>query len=107
MLQTTGSSTSGSARAIACPSQRPRREPSHRKAAPMASMPPGDWRGRQSQHARSASTVFISEDTVRRGWETVRDRYREKYFDRAQMGILTFSDLEITSLSRDWAVALG
>jgi ketosteroid isomerase-like protein len=67
----------------------------------------GDIDGFMNGYARSASTVFISEDTVRRGWEKVRDRYREKHSDRAKMGILTFSDLEITPLSRDWAVALG
>jgi ketosteroid isomerase-like protein len=58
-------------------------------------------------YARSKDTVFVSEDTVRRGWETVRTRYREKYSDRAKMGVLTFSDLEITVLSPDSAVALG
>jgi ketosteroid isomerase-like protein len=58
-------------------------------------------------YARSASTVFVSEDTIRRGWETVRARYREKYSDRAKMGTLTFSDLEITPLSTDAAVVLG
>ena len=55
----------------------------------------------------SSGTVFVSEDTVRRGWETVRDRYREKYSDRAKMGFLTFFDLEIRPLSPDSAVALG
>jgi ketosteroid isomerase-like protein len=58
-------------------------------------------------YARSASTVFISEDTLRRGWQTVRDRYRKKYSSRAKMGTLTFSDLEITLLSPDLAVASG
>ncbi len=58
-------------------------------------------------YASSRHTVFVSEDTVRRGWETVRDRYRKKYSDRAKMGILTFSDLEIVPLSPDSAVALG
>jgi ketosteroid isomerase-like protein len=58
-------------------------------------------------YAHSRHTVFVSEDTVRRGWETVRDRYREKYSDRAKMGFLTFSDLEIRPLSPDSAVALG
>jgi uncharacterized protein (TIGR02246 family) len=58
-------------------------------------------------YARSAPTVFVSEDTVRRGWETVRERYRKKYSDRAKMGTLTFSDLEITLLSPDAAVVLG
>src|SRR4029453_8457114 len=38
----------------------------------------GDIDGFMNGYARSASTVFISEDTVRRGWETVRDLYRKK-----------------------------
>ena len=58
-------------------------------------------------YARSPSTVFVSEDTIRRGWEIVRERYRKKYSDRAKMGTLTFSDLEIALLSPDAAVALG
>ncbi len=58
-------------------------------------------------YARSASTVFVSEDQVRRGWDTVRERYREKYSDRTKMGTLAFSDLEITMLSPDAAVVLG
>jgi ketosteroid isomerase-like protein len=58
-------------------------------------------------YARSASTVFVSDDTITRGWETVRARYRKKYSDRAKMGTLTFSDLEITLLSPDAGVVLG
>jgi ketosteroid isomerase-like protein len=58
-------------------------------------------------YARSASTVFVSEDTIRRGWETVRERYRKKYSDRAKMGTLAFSDLEIMLLSPDAAGVLG
>src|SRR5437773_11014824 len=67
----------------------------------------GDIDGFMKGYARSRSTIFVSEDTVRRGWETVRARYRKKYSDRAKMGLLTFSDLEITTLSSDAAVALG
>jgi ketosteroid isomerase-like protein len=67
----------------------------------------GDIDGFMNGYARSASTVFISEDTIRRGWQTVRDRYKEKYSDRAKMGTLAFSDLEITLLSSDSAVASG
>ncbi|PYJ28639.1 MAG: DUF4440 domain-containing protein [Verrucomicrobia bacterium] len=66
-----------------------------------------DIDGFMNGYARSASTVFISEDTIRRGWETVRERYKEKYSDRAKMGALTFSDLDITLLSPDAAVVLG
>ena len=58
-------------------------------------------------YARSPSTVFVSEDTVRRGWETVRERYKKKYSDRAKMGTLTFSDLDIALLSPDAALVLG
>jgi uncharacterized protein (TIGR02246 family) len=57
--------------------------------------------------ARAESTTFVSEDTVRRGWETVRARYKEKYSDRAKMGTLAFSELEINMLSDDSAVVLG
>lgn len=67
----------------------------------------GDIDGFMDGYARSALTVFISEDTIRRGWQTVRDRYKEKYSSRTKMGTLTFSDLEITLLSSDSAVASG
>jgi ketosteroid isomerase-like protein len=58
-------------------------------------------------YAHSPSTVFVSEDEVGRGWETVRDRYRIRYSDRAKMGTLSFSDIEVTMLSPDAAVVLG
>jgi ketosteroid isomerase-like protein len=58
-------------------------------------------------YARSPSTAFVSQDEVRRGWEIVRNRYREKYFDRAKMGTLTFADIEVTVLSSDAAIVLG
>ena len=67
----------------------------------------GDIDGFMNGYARSASTVFVSEDTIRRGWETVRERYKKKYSDRAKMGTLAFSDLEIMLLSPDAGVVLG
>ena len=66
-----------------------------------------DIDGFMNGYARSASTVFVSEDEVRRGWETVRDRYRAKYSDHAKMGTLSFSEIEVTMLSPDAAVVLG
>ena len=66
-----------------------------------------DIDGFMNGYARSPSTVFVSEDTIKRGWETVRDRYREKYSDRGKMGTLTFSEIEITLLSPDSALVLG
>jgi len=56
---------------------------------------------------RSDETIFVSGDEVTRGWQKVLDRYKKKYSDRAKMGTLTFSDLEMTPLSNDSAVVLG
>jgi uncharacterized protein (TIGR02246 family) len=67
----------------------------------------GDIDAFMKGYARSASTVFVSEDEVRRGWETVRDRYHMRYSDRAKMGTLSFSEIEVTMLSPDAAVVLG
>src|SRR5881409_4396088 len=35
-------------------------------------------------YARSSSIVFVSDDTITRGWQTVRDRYRRKYSNRTR-----------------------
>jgi ketosteroid isomerase-like protein len=67
----------------------------------------GDIDAFMNGYARSAPTVFVSQDKVSRGWETVRDRYRVKYSDRTKMGTLSFSDIEATMLSPDAAVVLG
>jgi ketosteroid isomerase-like protein len=67
----------------------------------------GDIDGFMNGYARSASTLFVSQDEVSRGWETVRDRYRVKYSDRTKMGTLSFSEIEVTMLSSDTAVVLG
>ena len=67
----------------------------------------GDIDGFMNGYARAETTVCVSGDEVTRGWQTVRDRYLKKYDDRAKMGTLTFSDLEIEPLGPDSAVALG
>jgi len=67
----------------------------------------GDIDGFMNGYARSSSSVFVSGDEVRRGWHIVRQRYRTKYSDRAKMGTLTFSEIEINLLSPHAAVVLG
>src|SRR5947209_2091854 len=67
----------------------------------------GDIEGFMNGYWRSAKTVFVSGDEVSRGWQNVLDRYKQKYSDRAKMGALTFSNLEVTALSNDSAVVLG
>jgi uncharacterized protein (TIGR02246 family) len=67
----------------------------------------GDIDGFMNGYAHAETTVFVSGDEVTRGWQTVRDRYLRKYSDRAKMGTLTFSNLEIEPLGPDSAVVLG
>ena len=67
----------------------------------------GDIDSFMNGYARAETTVFVSGDEVRRGWQTVHDRYLSKYSDRAQMGTLRFSDLEIAQLGPDSVLALG
>ncbi len=67
----------------------------------------GDINGFMQGYARSPKTTFVAGDEVTRGWQTVRDRYARKYHNRAKMGTLTFSGLEIMPLGKDAAIVLG
>ena len=67
----------------------------------------GDLEGYMDGYDRSPNTEFVGGDTITRGWQTVLDRYRRNYNSREKMGTLTFSDLEITVLSKDAALVLG
>ena len=76
-------------------------------AAQVAAWNRGDIDGFMSGYARSDSTEFVSGDKLTRGWKTVRDRYRKKYDSREKMGTLAFSELKVTLLSGDAAIAIG
>ena len=67
----------------------------------------GDIEGYMDGYNRSPDTVFVSGDRVNRGWQAVLDRYKKAYDSREKMGVLTFSDVEITVLSKDAAIVLG
>ena len=67
----------------------------------------GDIEGYMDGYDRSEKTVFVSGDNVSRGWQTVLDRYKKTYDTKEKMGVLTFSDLEITLLGADSATVLG
>lgn len=67
----------------------------------------GDIESFMEGYARSPETVFVSGDTVIRGWQTVLDRYRKTYNSPEKMGRLQFSELEIHPVSHDAAIALG
>lgn len=67
----------------------------------------GDIDGFMEGYWRSPELVFVSGANVTRGWQPTLDRYKKNYDSREKMGTLTFSDLEISVLSKDAAVVLG
>jgi ketosteroid isomerase-like protein len=67
----------------------------------------GDIDGFMDGYWKSDQTTFSGSSGVFRGWQALLERYRRNYPDRAAMGRLTFSDLEITMLSRGAALVLG
>ena len=50
---------------------------------------------------------FVSGGSVRYGSDDVLDRYRRTYPDRAAMGVLTFTDLDVRVLSDDHVFVFG
>jgi ketosteroid isomerase-like protein len=67
----------------------------------------GDLRGFMEGYARSDRTRFQSSGNVSLGWQTVFDRYQKRYGDRTRMGVLNFSEVEVTVLAPDAALAVG
>ncbi|MBX3245061.1 MAG: DUF4440 domain-containing protein [Acidobacteria bacterium] len=67
----------------------------------------GDVEGFMAGYMRSDELIFVSGDTVTRGWQAALDRYKKSYPSKEQMGTLTFAGLEITVVSKNTAYVLG
>lgn len=67
----------------------------------------GDIPGFMDGYWRSEALRFASGGTVRRGWQATLDGYVRGYPDRAAMGTLDFSDLDIEVLSPTAATVFG
>ena len=67
----------------------------------------GDVESYMDGYERSPNTEFVGGDSITRGWQQVLDRYKQRYDTREKMGHLTFSEVEITVLSKDAALVLG
>ena len=67
----------------------------------------GDIDGFMKGYWNSPELKFVSGDGVTKGWQPTLERYKKSYDNRAKMGVLTFSDLDIDVLSKDSAVVLG
>lgn len=67
----------------------------------------GDIEGFMEGYWRSPDTIFVSGDSVTRGWQTVLDRYKKGYDTREKMGTLSFTEIEIKPIDNDLAVVIG
>lgn len=67
----------------------------------------GDIDGFMDGYWQSPETVFVSGDSLTRGWQTVRDRYKKAYDTRAKMGTLSFLEIDIKPLGPQRAIAVG
>lgn len=67
----------------------------------------GDIDGFMDYYWKDDALRFASGGGVTRGWQSTLERYHQSYPDRASMGTLSFTDLEITELAPDAAIAFG
>lgn len=67
----------------------------------------GDLEAYMQGYWNSEDLCFAAGGTVTTGWQATLDRYRARYTDRAIMGTLVFSDLEVTLLADDAATVFG
>ena len=67
----------------------------------------GDVDGFMKGYWNSPEMTFVSGNNVTRGWQPTLERYKKGYDTRAKMGVLSFSELEITVLGKDAAVVMG
>src|SRR5262245_23083523 len=67
----------------------------------------GDLEAFVSDYEDSPETTFIGTEVVRGGAKAILERYRRRYPNRDAMGMLTFSEIEVRSLSADLALTTG
>jgi ketosteroid isomerase-like protein len=67
----------------------------------------GDIESFVEGYRKSEETEFVGAKGVKRGFQSVLDRYRQDYPDRKAMGILSFSNLEVHVVCKDSAYVIG
>lgn len=67
----------------------------------------GDIDAFMQPYWKSPDLTFSSTRGVTRGWQTVLNGYKKRYPTRADMGKLTFSDLDVRELGPQAALVLG
>ena len=67
----------------------------------------GDIEGFMQGYWNSPEMMFVSGDTMTKGWQPTLERYKKSYDSREKMGVLSFSETEITLTGKDSAVVFG
>lgn len=67
----------------------------------------GDIEGFMQGYWNSPEMMFVSGDTMTKGWQPTLERYKKSYDTREKMGVLSFSELEITVIGKESAVVFG
>ncbi|MBI1340330.1 DUF4440 domain-containing protein [bacterium] len=67
----------------------------------------GDIPGFMEGYWKSPNLRFSSGGEVATGWQETLERYRARYPDREAMGVLSFTEIEVTTLSPTAAVVQG
>ncbi|MDB5977006.1 MAG: hypothetical protein JWR07_3766 [Nevskia sp.] len=67
----------------------------------------GDIDGFMQGYWNNEQLRFVSGDSVTYGWTAANQRYHAHYPDRAAMGMLAFSDLDVELLAPDAAIVFG
>lgn len=67
----------------------------------------GDIDGFMKDYIKDESLRFASGGNIRRGWQATIDRYKLTYPDKAAMGTLSFTDLEINVITAQDALVFG
>lgn len=67
----------------------------------------GDIDGFMRYYKKSDDITFSSGGQTRRGWQATSDYFKSRYDTKDKMGKLTFSDLEVTPLGKDYDLVLG
>ena len=67
----------------------------------------GDIDAFMQDYWKSEDLRFASAGNINRGWQATFDSYVKRYPDKATMGELSFSDLEIKVLSHEYVQVFG
>jgi uncharacterized protein (TIGR02246 family) len=67
----------------------------------------GDLAAFAADYEDSPDTTFIGRDITHGGTQAILDRYRRGYPTREAMGTLTYSEISVRPLGKDYALANG